>query len=258
MRIARSSVLISREYIDGLADIFYNVKVSSAMFNKNNTIRMPKASGHKQNGKAVIVLLSASNKLYGEIVPSVYHAFEEALTGKEDIIIIGKAGRQLFEERQGQRPFRFFDIPDTGVTTEMLQPITSLLLEYEKVTVYHGKFTNVIKQQAIATSISGDAAIEKKNASKEYLFLFEPSIEEILLFFQSQVFSSLFAQTVHESELARYASRIKAMEDAQKRVGEKVASIMVMQRRLKNTLANKKQLQSLAGMSLWKQKKKYV
>jgi len=90
-----------------------------------------------------------------------------------------------------------------------------------------------------------------RNGQKEYDFIFEPSLEKLLNFFETQVFSSLFKQTVTEAELARLASRIKAMEQAIVFITTRMENLSSAQRRAKRNLENRKQLERVAGISLW-------
>jgi F0F1-type ATP synthase gamma subunit len=86
---------------------------------------------------------------------------------------------------------------------------------------------------------------------KKYTYYFEPSLEKVLNFFESQVFASLLKQTVHEGELARLASRVKSMETALVNIEKEEKMIKAEARKLKKNTENKKRTESLAGIALW-------
>src|SRR5438045_1927164 len=95
MRVVRDKVLHTREFLDSLSDVFVNVKTSY----KHKLEEAPQPSGsqkilqfstHQTNGKEIFVLLSAKNKLYGDIAVKTFLLFQEKLkTTNADIAIVG-------------------------------------------------------------------------------------------------------------------------------------------------------------------------
>lgn len=260
MRAARDSVLNTRNFLSTLSDVFVNVKSSykkklqAENLQKKHTSSIQQFATNKTNGKEIFFLLSATNKLYGDINIKTFRLFRERLEKSQnvDIAIAGRTGKELFDTIFPQRKYTYFDLPDIIPSVEILKPLVSLILKYEHVIVFYGRFVNIINQEAIASSISGDAPLEKEGKpTKEFGFIIEPSIEEVLDFFKTQILTSLFKQTVVEAELARLASRIKAMEQATVFINLKLTTLNVAQRRAKRNFENKKQLERVAGMSLW-------
>ena len=72
--------------------------------------------------------------------------------------------------------------------------------------------------------------------------------ETILIFFEKEMFSSIFEQTLSESQLAKFASRMLAMDAA----GEKVRQGLLVAKsenlKLTHKIGNKKQLESLSSI----------
>ncbi len=264
MQRVRGSVLLTRDYLDKLADVFVDVRSSykkeiavymekQKSFFKNKNRNALQFSTMAKNGKTVVVLLSANTKFYGNIIERVYDLFIDTIRDKDvDIVIVGRLGREMYETEQKKRPYTYFHIPDLNFSISDLEPIVSLILGYEHVTVFYGKFSNMVNQVPTSSNVSGDDTLTNNSAATEKVqFHFEPTLENILKIFESQVFSSLFKQTVHEAELARLASRITAMEQA-------LASIHVIEnrltsdmRRVKHSVQNSKQIEAFAGMRYW-------
>ena len=259
MRVVRDKVLHTRDFLDSLSDVFVNVKTSyhhklqeSAQNNEGQKILH--FSTHQTNGKEIFVLLSAKNKLYGDIAIKTFLLFQERLQNTDaDIAIVGNIGKDLFETYKLSKPYTYFDLPDFIKSVEELKPLITHILQYEKVTMFYGRFTNIVSQEAVASSITGDAPLQQKNNDQrqEYGFLFEPSVESVLEFFESQIFTSLLKQTIVESELALLASRIKTMEQAIVFANMKIDALSTAQKRAKQQIENKKQLERVAGMKLW-------
>lgn len=259
MQRVRNSVLSSREYLSRLSEVFYDVKSNYKKQIEKLLAKNKKGVGafsfltQTKNGKSVSLLLSANAGLYGDIVGRVYRLFIESIKKEQtDIVIIGKIGKELFDTEKIGRNYDYFELPDTGVKLEDLKQIVNKILNYEKVDVFYGKFKTVVSQDPTVTNVSGESFEEAKEEAKEKItFHFEPSLSRIVQFFQNQVFTSLFKQTISESELAKFASRIKAMEDALSNIEKTEGNLISESRRVTKLIRNKKQIEMLAGISMW-------
>jgi ATP synthase F1 gamma subunit len=256
INFARYSVLASRDFVEQLIDIFSNVKASyiaSLQAKGNHTDKDTPMPILKKNGKTALVLITANNKLYGDIIPKVSRLFEEEANKQPDteLILIGKQGKNYLSQTTIHRATAYFEIPDTNVSLATLKELTTTLLSYEKVTVFYGKFNNIISQDAVAATISGDIPEGQTNTSEGKDFLFEPSLPDVATFFENQIFSLIFTQTISEAQLGKFASRVKAMERAQNNMAKLLAELNKKEVRLKNMTLNKKQQEQIAGRSLW-------
>ncbi len=260
MQEIRGSVVQTRTFLSGLSSVYYKVrssyrkKIEQILEQEKKRNKVTADAKFKKNGKNALVLLSANNKLYGDIIPKTTSLFLEKIEQSDgDIIIVGKVGKDIFENQNGEIAYTYFDVPDTAFKLEDLRPLLSFLLPYEKVTIFHGQFDNVMNQFPKEAVITGQPVLEEgKDTQEGFKSLFEPSIETILAFFETQIFSSLIKQTVHEGQLARFASRIRAMEQALDNISQRRGELKQIERRERNLLANKKQLASLVGIKLWK------
>ncbi len=261
INFARNSVLSSREFSDDLTNVFFDVKSS---YRKNVLELSRKTDGKtgsftKKNGKDVLVLISANNTLYGEIISKIckmyYEVAEKSDPKKTDFMIVGRQGRNFMEQKELRLKYSYYDIPDSSISIELLKPLAQALLNYERVLVFYGKFNNIVSQDAIEAYLSGDLPEEEKKEDtkkeEKHNFLFEPSLYQVLVFFEKQIFSLLLNQTVQEAQLARYASRINAMEKAQTNIRKILTLLNVKKKLLRNMEMNKQQLELLSGRKLW-------
>lgn len=255
----RGVVLNNREFLNLLSEAFYDVRNSYqkqiANILKNKKVKKSTISSMlMKNGKTVSVMLSANSKLYGSIVPKVFDSFIEYINNNSsDIVIVGKLGKMIYDQSNINKPYTYFEISDEEINIEEMLPLIAKVLEYEKVMVFYGKFVNVVNQSASFSSISGQAPLNEGAAfgKEQEKFLFEPSLEKVLVFFESQIIFSLFKQTVNESLLARYASRITAMEQVLENVNNRIKELNNQKRRIGKMIQNKKQLETISSMSLW-------
>jgi F0F1-type ATP synthase gamma subunit len=160
----------------------------------------------------------------------------------------------MFENSGMGKPFTFFDLPDIGVDVDHIKELMTKFLQYEQVHVYYGKFDNVVNQSPIGTSITGENIFEsevKEVVAREDRFIFEPVLEKIFYFFETQIIANLFSQTLLENQLARHASRVNAMEEALIHIDEESKKLNLIKRLLKHQMQNKKQLETISGLIIW-------
>lgn len=263
MRIqrVRGSVLTTRDFLIGLADIYKDVKRSYkaevdrlTKQHKNAKITL---SGMNKNGKTVSVLLSSNNKLYGDIVARVFNLFIQDQKGTPtDVAVIGRVGKNMYELKNPGRNFTYFELPDQNASLTDIAPIFRFIVQYEKILVYYGRFVNIISQEPAVSEVSGeesliDQPLEKEEEQEKTPFFFEPSLTEILGFFENQVFASILKQVVDESELSRLASRIKSMEDSLSSIEKEETQLNKLYLRSMRASEGSKQLQRLSGIALW-------
>lgn len=267
IRKTRDSVLKTRNFLDQIREVFEQVKVS---YHKEIE-QLIKARGVKndskfqfltQNGKTLYVLLSSNTGLYGDIVRRTFDLFikdvfegdpNNATQTKGDIVIIGRYGRSLFEEMRLKVPYTYFDFPDNSVDLELLKPIVKLMLGYETVIVFFGEFQNVIKQAPIAYDVSA-TPIDLLEANKNQpptKYIFEPSLEKIFEFFEKEIFASIVEQTVRESQLGKFASRMVSLDSALDNIKKRIKSTQFLRDRTRHREQNRKQIETFASMSLW-------
>lgn len=262
MQRVRGSVLSTRDFLNGIAEIFKDVKDS---YHSEMEALANKKSGHgkyaeiQKNGKEVSILLSANNKLYGDILARVYSLFISNIQkNNNDIVIIGKIGKSLYETSGIKKPYTYFDLPDQEAKIDDISPIIKHVIQYEKIYVYYGRFLNVISQEPSISEISGDTlennqtiTKDKPTDQKRVMYYFEPSLKTILSFFEDQVFTAILKQVVDESELSRLASRIKSMEDSLSSIQKEEILLKKSYNRTKRLLENNRQIQRIAGINLW-------
>jgi ATP synthase F1 gamma subunit len=263
MQKIKDSVLKTRDFLADLSDVFVDLKSSYDRDVKE--LLEKRKSGNKtilpllqKNGKTLMVYLSSNGRLYGSVTQKTYKLFIEDLKKPEsqnaDLMIIGTAGRDMFNSSSYARPYTYFDIPDIGVEVDHIKQLMLKFLQYEKVHVYYGKFDNVINQTPIGTSITGENIFDTetlKPISREDRFIFEPVLEKIFYFFETQIIANLFSQTLLENQLARHASRVNAMEEALIHIDEESKKLNIAKNLIKRQMQNKKQLETISGVAIW-------
>ncbi len=263
MQRVRGSVLTTRDFLDGLADIFKDVQQSYRDevedLIKHHKNSKESLSGLQKNGKTIAILLSSNNKLYGDIVARVFHLFiQDVKKNNYDVAIAGKVGRVMFEQQNLSKPYLYFDMPDEDAQLSDVVPVIKKVAEYQKIYVYYGRFLNIVSQEPAISEVLGDGSLLDKptagDTEKHTPYFFEPTLRKILAFFETQMFTSVLKQVVDESELSRLASRIKSMEDSLSTIEREQEQLHKTELRAKRMVENSKQLQRLSGIALWQTK----
>lgn len=264
MQKIKDSVLKTRDFLADISDVFVDLKASYTR--EVNDLIARRKRGDKtvlpalqKNGKTLMVYLSSNGKLYGAVTQKTFKLFIEDVKkiGKDtntDIIVIGSAGKEMFEGSAYTRPFEYIEIPDVKIDLTHIKTVMEKFIPYDKVHVYYGKFGNVVTQAPIQTSINGEDIFETENFTptpRQDRFIFEPTLEKIFHFFETQIMANLFSQTLLENQLARHASRVNAMEEALLHIEDESKKLNRLKTRIKHLSQNKKQLETISGVLLW-------
>lgn len=254
----RSSVLRNRSFMEEIDKIYEEIKASYQQELSHTLKTTPEKIKRtfviKKNGKTALVFMAANTGLYGDIIQKVFEYFlgwVKRLNENSDVIIIGKRGKLLFDEAQTGRDYIYFDFPDDSFSQEDFNKISDFLLNYDNVLAYYGIFESIGSQSAMMASLNGTAISLEKHELEPVKYLFEPSIKDILTFFETEIFISLLVQSIQESQLAKYASRMIYLDKATQTVKDKIKKNNLDRLRLSRRLINTKQQQTLAGISLW-------
>jgi len=209
----------------------------------------------QKKNKTLLVYLASNQGLYGAVTQKTFRLFMQEMVKTKpeetDLAIIGNAGRTMYENSGNGRPYEYFEIPDATIDVKHIKMLMVKFLQYEKVDVFYGKFGNVVKQSPIESSITGEDIFETETLTqvpRDDKFIFEPNLQKIFHFFETQIMANLFSQTLLENQLARHASRVNAMEEALGHIEEETKKLNAQKIRAKHLMDNKKQLETVSGV----------
>ena len=247
MQAIRQSVLVARDFLDGLSAVFAQVKS-----NIDKNVDVTSISTLNRNGKSVAVFISANEGLYGDIINKTYELFIQFVGKREaDAVVIGKLGVKIVSERNPTLLYNYFDFSDKGKDMDNLGLVMRYLLQFERIYVFHGRYQSLLNQEPVVSSISGDQIAVAGDASEHHLYLFEPNIMDVLRMFEGEIMATMFSQTMHESQLAKFASRLFHLDQAVGSIDQTLGEANVGKRRVIHALAARKQLNTISGISLW-------
>lgn len=241
MQEIRREVLETRTFLEGVGRIYHHAK-GAYLASLNKEEELKEASFIRRNNKKVIIFLSANERFYGTLLLNTWQKVQEYLDhNTADFVVTGKVGRQLAQEQLQSENNKYFDLSDEQPTEKEKRKIFEFIKKYEEIIVFHGRFKTIFHQEPEKTNISGGVSLEEPpEATKDYLF--EPSPEAILSFFEEEIIEALFHQSILEHQLARFASRMVAMDQASQNADEKLEKLKNQANKLKKRIENRKQL----------------
>jgi len=258
MQRIRGSVQNNRHFTEELNNIYSEVKFSyrkkmlSMVKGKSEESDNFSFSTLNKNGKKLALLITPDQRFSGSIAQKVFYPFYEYINTENcDVAVIGRVGKEMFAQASFSQSFIFIDIPSTG-DQDAISKVLSFMTNYESVEVFYGKYLNLIKQGVIKQNLTGDElGVSDYDTIKSEEYLFEPSVEKILNFFEVQIFGTIFKQILSEAKLARLGSRISAMEVATNNASSRVKFLDKQRNSMQKGINNKKQLQRISGISIW-------
>lgn len=243
------SVLANRDFLGVLGDIFAQVKY---YYDKRKT---SKDESSEAAAKKAVVFLSANTGLYGGLIRKTFNLFIERVKDTDaDVVIVGRLGRVLYEsvkKEKGLKDYKYFDLSDNPTEQEVISEVSAYIINYEEVTVFRGKFESLISQGPVEDQLTGNLDLTIDKRGEEIKFIFEPSVEQIMSFFEAEIMAAIFEQAIHESNLSKYAARMINLDRAVANITENLEELLVDERRSKHRIFNKKQTDILTGISLW-------
>jgi len=252
VRKIRVKVLQNRDYLAGIAQLYRVVEFSykkQLAKDKFAVLAWPK----KEKSGLAMVFLSANTGLYGPIVKRTFDLFLKDLENNREakIVVVGRIGQRLLKGVKLEK-YIYFDFPDRNFTYQEVKKMVDFLANFSRVRIYHGFFENTSSQVGTVTDISDTIQeLLKLEEGKKVRWIFEPSLFEIVDFFEGEIFTSLFIQAFYEGRLAKSASRMVMLSQAEENISGALRRFAWEQRRWRHRLLNQRQLATLAGMNLW-------
>src|SRR3989344_749693 len=210
----------NRLYLEELSQVFKSVKQVAAQ----KKLLAPK------NGKTINIILTSNYQFYGDINYKLIKFFLEQSKSESDTLIIGKTGSIYLKQFKYASKFDEFILKKDFPNPEELESLVVKVADYSQILVYFSKLQSVILQNPTAIDITQTSYLKEDSQNAlERPFIFEPEINKVLGFFETQVKGLLLQQTFLESELARTGARVltmdKAKETAQNLIAKNRASL---------------------------------
>ena len=244
MRNIREGIVDSREFLERLA--YLSNEVGSDLASVVGT------------GGSATVYLSASSGMYGELPEKVFNAFLSHIEkNKTTVFIFGKQVRAYVEKYRPNLKFNYYDLDDRKSIEELLAESLKSLVDFSVITVFYGKFHNLINQDAASVSIMGDffkefnTNTDKKDVlERQFKYIYEPSVLEVSNKFATEIKTSVLEGMIKENNLAKTGSRLMHLDQAYENVEKKLALLEIVKNRENKRVEDKKQQERIKRLWL--------
>ena len=245
MNEIRQKVLNNREFIEELSQVYTLAKKAYlVLLKKEKPFIKPKR-------ERVVVFLSGNERFYGTLFSDIWRELLNYLAkNKADLAVVGRMGKYLAERSGFGHKMFYFELNDDKPEKNRLRGIIDFIKNYEEIIIFHGRFQTILSQKVVQSNISGGITLEEElEEVKSYLF--EPSPEAVLEFFETELLSAFFNQTILEHRLSKYATRMVAMYQATENAKKRERKLKIEQKKIERQLLNRKQIELFSGSQLW-------
>jgi F-type H+-transporting ATPase subunit gamma len=266
----RNKVLSARAFLEEAQKVYTEAR---DIFITEHKLVQKKLEYHEQlsirqdNGKHLSIVIAPNTKLYGALPDQLLNSVTEEIRKEpRDVLVLGKVAEDHFARLKPPIPFTAIPVEDEDFTVEQISKIVHHVSGYRKGTAYYNHFRTILTADVLEAPLTlvtvenksdqpAEPEPEPKGLAKFIKkddALFEPSLEEVLNFFETTIMKTLLRQKVRESLLSRYAARMVAMDVATENAKTAAKGLQRDMRRAKRLRANQRMLDSYSGMSLWK------
>jgi len=250
MNDVRKKALKNRDFIEKLSRMCAMAKKSYLLEKKKEGKEEEIVKPKKE--KSISIFFSANSRFYGSLILAVWReTLKELEKTGGDLLVVGKVGKNLIEKSNADMKFAYFNLDDEKPSEEEMIKIIEHIKEYDTITAFHGRFKTILSQEVKQTNISGGVD-ESKGDVDVSSYLFEPSPEAVLEFFEKELIAAFFRQVFLEHRLSRHATRMVAMHKAGENAKERKEKLEKEAKKIQKREMDKKQLEITIPYQLWK------
>jgi ATP synthase F1 gamma subunit len=171
------------------------------------------------------ILITSNYRFYGALENDLIRFFiASSKEAGSQRFFIGKTAQDFFKNRNSKSGDKFIKFKKDLPSYEELKGLTAELTPYKKILVYYPRFQSVLKQKSSVVDITQtpSPANVAPEETENINFIFEPELDKILKFFDTQITGVLIQQVFLEAELARTGARLVSMDEAQQKADEAI------------------------------------
>jgi len=253
----RASFEKNRRFYDEITYAYQSIKViankSGFTVRKGEIVDLETAK--KTKISTLLLAITSNSHFYGALNLNVAKKVKEDwLNLDADKMVIGQTGIEYlnsFGLKGGFQEIRLQkDYPNRQEVSQLVEKTKS----YDRVLVYFPSFVTLLTQKVGVLDITQTPASKggiKALEEEKIVYIFEPELEKILVFFEKQIRSLLFVRSILESELSRTAARLLSMNNAQQRAEDLVKTKKRQLTQASRSVSNARLLETFSGISMW-------
>ncbi len=169
-------------------------------------------------------------KLTRQIIESKYSS--QMAKGNITILPIGKKGYEFFQRNNFKLVDNFWDI-FSDLSFENVRRAAQyaqqafLNKEYDHIEIVYSQFKNAATQNFVSEQYLPIPRVEQSNKKMNVDFIFEPSMEELLLELMPKILNTQVYKSVLDANASEHGARMTAMDKASENANELLKSLKI-------------------------------
>lgn len=215
---------------------------------QRNALKYSKKSDAPVEAKEAFVALTSNKRFFGTLNKDISDRLLDRLSKDPNCagIVIGQTGRTYIEHTQYESRCSFVEFEDDTPTSDEVFSLIEKLKDFTKVYMFYPTFINTFRQEVGLIDITHQPTLtESDELTVDYIF--EPDVDELLAFFETQVRLILFNRVLLETKLAQTGARLSKMQRAREEAGERVKQGRREIHKEEMVLQNMRLLETFAG-----------
>lgn len=228
-------------FYEQVSQLYHSITLSATI---HKYIQNKKKTKSLYKPKTLRIALTSNHRFYGTSNRDIMERFfEESASVDEDRLIIGLTGKDFASGKTGFPACNIIVFQNDSPPKIEVDAVLNLAKPYDRVFVYHPRFVNMLTQKVDRV----DIAYSPKDVAGKYQeikFIFEPELPKIIDFFEQHIRTLLFNRVILETQLARTATRLLAMDTAERNATDLIKGARSNLRKAKQSLINRRLLET--------------
>ena len=202
------------------------------------------------------IAFTSNQRFFGSINTEIMNTFiRDSEPSEIEKMIIGVTGKAYVRSTGQKFSYKEMDFKKDLPAEDEIAQFLKMTENYDQVRVFYPKFISFLKQEVGVTDITQKIALrdsKKNEKTKEIHLLFEPELDKMIKFFNTQVRWLLFQRIILESDMARTAARLLTMSQAEERTDFEIKKKKADLRKVIRSFTNAQLLDTFSGIKRWK------
>lgn len=243
LRRAQTKVIQSKPYAEKMKEVVTRVLTNSGDY------RSPLLKGNPE-GKPAYIVITADRGLCGGYNANVLRTAAKTINKDESyVIVVGRKARDFLRKRDFNIVAEFLDIGDEPTYTQgqsIYGSVSQLIEEglFSEVHIIYTQFINAMQQKVMIEKLLPVQSEEQKGSS---LYLFEPSVEEVLDNLIPKYLAGRIYQTLNESKASEHGARMTAMGSATDNANDMIGRLTLTYNRARQASITQEILEIVNG-----------
>ncbi|SET16445.1 ATP synthase F1 subunit gamma [Anaerobranca gottschalkii] len=243
LRRSQDKVIQSKPYAAKMQEVVERVLSNSRDYTN------PIIEGNPQ-GKPAFIVVTADRGLCGGYNANVLRTAQKTIDKENSyVIVVGRKARDLMKKQGYNIVAEFLDIgdePNYNHGQRIYGTVAQLLEEglFSEVNIIYTQFINALTQRVVIERL---LPVERKGEKISNIYLFEPSVEEVLDNLIPKYLTGKLYQALVESKAAEHGARMTAMGSATDNASEMIEKLTLTYNRARQASITQEILEIVNG-----------